>query len=621
MSGKADGTIYIDTLINTDGIPDGIDNMIKDIESGTKDVEDLGEKTGEKFSEGFEKGISDMPDPIEPIEQQSKSFRDKLNSFSGSMTKFGAVTSVAVTAPLVALGGQMVSSASDMEENLNKVDVAFGNSSEAVKSWAETATESFGLSKNQALEAASLFGDMGTSMGLSKEEAADMSTSLAGLAGDLASFKNIDVEQAMTALNGVFTGETESLKTLGVVMTETNLKQFAKDAGLVYEEMTQAEKVQLRYAYVMKQTANAQGDYSRTSDGTANSMRTMQASFDNLIAILGESLLPAITPIIQFITDLLEKFSELDPETQKMIVIIAAVAAAIGPIATVIGGIASAISTLIPIIGAVVAAINPVTIAIAAAVAAIVLLIKNWDAVKAKMQEFDAYLQNIFATDFTEIFGPRLGEILNGFFQNVENIWNGIKDIFGGVIEFIQSVFSGDWKKAWESVKKIFEGIWNLMVAFIKKPINDIISMVNALVGGIAAGINAIIDLLNSLKFTVPDWVPEFGGKSFSLNIPKISVPKIPYLATGAVIPPNAPFMAMLGDQRHGMNLEAPEDLIRQIVREEAGASAEMMALLSEIAQSNQVIAEKELVIGDRDIARANMRGKSSMGYSLITTG
>lgn len=621
MSGKADGTIYIDTLINTDGIPDGIDNMIKDIESGTKDVEDLGEKTGEKFSEGFEKGISDMPDPTEPIEQQSKSFQDKLNSFSGSMTKFGAATSVAVTAPLVALGGQMVSSASDMEENLNKVDVAFGNSSEAVKSWAETATESFGLSKNQALEAASLFGDMGTSMGLSQEEAANMSTSLAGLAGDLASFKNIDVEQAMTALNGVFTGETESLKTLGVVMTETNLEQFAKDAGLVYDEMSQAEKVQLRYAYVMKQTANAQGDYSRTSDGTANSMRTMQASFDNLIAILGESLLPAITPIIQFITDLLEKFSELDPETQKMIVIIAAVAAAIGPIATVIGGIASAISTLIPIIGAVVAAINPVTIAIAAAVAAIVLLIKNWDAVKAKMQEFDAYLQNIFATDFTEIFGPRLGEILNGFFQNVENIWNGIKDIFGGVIEFIQSVFSGDWKKAWESVKKIFEGIWNLMVAFIKKPINDIISMVNALVGGIAAGINAIIDLLNSLKFTVPDWVPEFGGKSFSLNIPKISVPKIPYLATGAVIPPNAPFMAMLGDQRHGMNLEAPEDLIRQIVREEAGASAEMMALLSEIAQSNQVIAEKELIIGDRDVARANIRGQRSMGYSLITTG
>ena len=131
----------------------------------------------------------------------------------------------------------------------------------------------------------------------------------------------------------------------------------------------------------------------------------------------------------------------------------------------------------------------------------------------------------------------------------------------------------------------------------------------------------AIIDLLNSLKFTVPDWVPEFGGKSFSLNIPKISVPKIPYLATGAVIPPNAPFMAMLGDQRHGMNLEAPEDLIRQIVREEAGASAEMMALLSEIAQSNQVIAEKELIIGDRDVARANIRGQRSMGYSLITTG
>ena len=394
MSQKADGTIYIDTSIDTSGIDEGMKTLGNDIQKNTKDMGKAGKELGKEFSDGFEEGVSSPTDGIQ----------QKLNSVSSSMTNFGNKMSLAVTAPLVALGGKMVSAASDMKENLNKVDVAFGKSADNVKAWADTATESFGLSKNQALEATSLFGDMATSMGLPQDAAADMSTSLAGLAGDLASFKNIDIEQAMTALNGVFTGETESLKTLGIVMTETNLKQFAEDAGLVYNEMSQAEKVQLRYAYVMEATKNAQGDYARTADGTANSMRTLQATFDNLIALLGTSLLPAITPVIQFITDLLKKFSELEPGTQKMIVIIGAVLAALGPVVSVVGGIISVVSTLMPIITAVVSALNPVTLAIGAVIAAIVLLIKNWDAVKAKMQEFDEFLQEIFAKDFTEVF-------------------------------------------------------------------------------------------------------------------------------------------------------------------------------------------------------------------------
>lgn len=562
MSQKADGTIYIDTSIDTSGIDEGMKTLGNDIQKNTKDMGKAGKELGKEFSEGFEEGVSSPTDGIQ----------QKLNSVSSSMTNFGNKMSLAVTAPLVALGGKMVSSASDMEENLNKVDVAFGKSADGVKAWADTATESFGLSKNQALEATSLFGDMATSMGLPQDAAADMSTSLAGLAGDLASFKNIDIEQAMTALNGVFTGETESLKMLGVVMTEVNLKEFAEDAGLVYNELSQAEKVQLRYAYVMEKTANAQGDYARTSDGTANSMRTLQASFDNLIALLGSSLLPAITPIIQFITDLLQKFSELDPATQKVIVIIGAVLAAIGPVVSVVGGIISVVSTLIPIITAVVGALNPVVVAIGAVIAAIVLLIKNWDAVKAKMQEFDEFLQEIFVKDFTEVFGPVLGEALNAFFQNVENIWNSIKQIFNGIITFISGVFAGDWEKAWEGIKEIFAGVFKAFEALAKAPLNAVIGSINGLISGVEKGLNAIIEMINNIDFDIPDWVPVFGGKSFDINIPKVNSVKIPYLATGAVIPPNAPFLAMLGDQRHGTNIEAPLDTIKQAVREVVGS-------------------------------------------------
>ena len=127
---------------------------------------------------------------------------------------------------------------------------------------------------------ASLFGDMGTSMGLPTDAAAKMSMSLTGLAGDLASFKNLSLDEVQTALAGVFTGETESLKRLGIVMTETNLDAYAlaNGFGKTTNEMTQAEKVQLRYAYIMEMTKNAQGDYARTADGTANSIRTFQES-------------------------------------------------------------------------------------------------------------------------------------------------------------------------------------------------------------------------------------------------------------------------------------------------------------------------------------------------------
>lgn len=574
---KSDGTIFIDTLIDTKEFS----KIHNELSYSTKGMAKLG----------------------------------------STVTKVGATMTAGLTMPIAIFGKSAVSAASDMEENLNKVDVAFGKSADQVKSWSDTATEAFGLSKNQALEATSLFGDMATSMGLPQDAAADMSTSLAGLAGDLASFKNIDIEQAMTALNGVFTGETESLKTLGIVMTQTNLKQFAEDAGLVYENMSQAEIVQLRYAYVMEKTANAQGDYARTSDGTANSIRTMEASIENLRAALGEHLLPVITPIIQGITDLIKKFGEMDPSTQKLIVIVAAVAAAIGPLVTIIGGIISALSTIIPIIVAVIGAINPITLAIGAAVAAIALLIANWDAVKAKMQEFDIFLQDIFAKDFTEIFGPVLGESLNVFFKNIENVWNSVKEIFAGIIHFIEYVFTGNWQGAWRAVKDIFEGIWHLMLSVMKAPINGIIGMVNALIGGVTQGINAIVDLLNNLSFDIPDWVPEFGGKTFGFDIPKITPPKIPYLAQGAVIPPNAPFMAMLGDQTHGRNLEAPEDLIRQIVREEAGVNNQILDILLQIAQNTRETADKDLTIGDREIAKANLRGQNSMGYSLIMEG
>lgn len=149
--------------------------------------------------------------------------------------------------------------------------------------------------------------------------------------------------------------------------------------------------------------------------------------------------------------------------------------------------------------------------------------------------------------------------------QTVGNVIDDIKTIFSGLIKFISGVFSGDFDKAWEGIKDIFKGIWNTIIDLLNGAINIIIK-----------GLNWLIKQMNKISFDVPSWVPFVGGKSIGVNIDYISENVLPHLAKGAVIPANDEFLAVLGDQTHGNNIEAPEGLIRKIVREESGGSGEV---------------------------------------------
>lgn len=193
-----------------------------------------------------------------------------------------------------------------------------------------------------------------------------------------------------------------------------------------------------------------------------------------------------------------------------------------------------------------------------------------WNGITGILQSFDDFLSGIFTQDFQEQFGV-MGDILEGFWSSVEHIWSGIKNTFSGIINFIKNVFTLNWKGAWQSVIDIFSGIFETLGGIATMPLNTIIGVVNTIIRAIASGLNAVIRMLNRIHFTIPSWVPGFGGNSFGFSISTITPPTIPYLASGAVIPPNKEFMAVLGDQKYGNNIEAPEGLIRRIVREETG--------------------------------------------------
>ena len=401
-------------------------------------------------SSGFDKAIQSAEKTASSFEKRMESISSKAKSIGDKLSGIGTALTVGVTTPLAVAGKGMVDAASDFDENLNKISVAFGDNADEVKAWADTATQSFGLSMNQALEATSLFGDMATSMGISQSEAASMSTSLAGLAGDMASFKNIGIDEAMTALNGVFTGETESLKQLGIVMTEVNLQEFADGLGLVYDDMTQAEKVQLRYNYVMAMSKNAIGDYARTSDGTANSMRTFQASVENLAITLGQNLLPIVTPIIQKATEMVNAFSAADPELQRLILGIAGIAAAAGPALIILGGMVSGFGSLVSILSAVLSPIGLIITAIAALSAGFVYLMNTnerfrdaalqvWDSISSKIQSVRDIISEI---DFSGIFSGIISQ-LQTFLPSFESVFNTVKIIIGTVADAFSAFFSG----------------------------------------------------------------------------------------------------------------------------------------------------------------------------------
>lgn len=316
-------------------------------------MEELGtEKTSAEYQR-LEKQLVETEAAAEQAHKQLQSINqirlDHLNKgldeAARRLSTAGNALTAGLTVPLAAAGVASVNFSSDMQEAVNKVEVAFGNAADSVKSWSSTTLNSIGLAQGTALDMAALFGDMATSMGYSQDAAAQMSMALVNLAADLASFKNIGIDQASTALKSIFTGETESLKELGVVMTQANLEAYALAEGYTtaYTAMDQAQQVAVRYQYVLANTQNAQGDFARTSDSTANQLRIFRESLKEAAAAAGDELLPVITPIIGKLNELIQTFGDLDEGTQKAVVQTGLFLAALGPMLKVTGGITTAV--------------------------------------------------------------------------------------------------------------------------------------------------------------------------------------------------------------------------------------------------------------------------------------
>ena len=353
--------------------------------------------------------------------------------------------------------------------------------------------------------------------------------------------------------------------------------------------------------------------------------------WDNVLNPIISFVADAFLKFWDFLNDKLEAFAKWCKDNPKVIenatTAILAFITALTAI-KVITGIAKFITSLGSLIGVfktVIAAMNPVTLLIAAVIAAGVLLWKNWDTISKKAKEIwggiSSYLKRTWETikkNFSSSIATVRSVIDKGWnaIRTVSNtVWNGIRSGLSAVWSGIKTAASTAWNgitgvvsgaltrlattaaQVGTSVFNALSGAFKKVANAIKTPINGIIGLMNGLIRGIVGGINACTGALNKLKINIPNWVPVYGGKKLGFNIPKLYAPQIPYLATGAVIPPNSPFTAVLGDQKRGNNIEAPESLIRKIVREEGGGNTkyEFKAVLNRRVLFDQIIDEARL--------------------------
>ena len=607
---------------------------------------------------------------------------------------------------LVEFGKQSIELASNLQEVQNVVDVTFGSMSDAVNEFAKDALMTAGLSETMAKQFTGTFGAMAKSFGFTQSEALEMSTTLTQLAGDIASFYNISHEEAFTKLQAVFTGETEALKELGVVMTETALNAYALEKGIgkTTQQMSEQEKAALRYQFVLDKLSDASGDFSRTQGEWANQTRLLAGQWEQFSTKVGDGLISAFEPAVQFLNSsvmpVLTNIGKVIGVLGKVIgtsleimltplrlisPLIKTVADGIGYLADIIGvsldwirdkiheafdpeplynmnealnGTTEALNETFDAGSAAVEMAHGVGQAADNVTASVSLLRQEYDAarlaaldsINSQIGLFDALNveSKMSATEAVANWGSQV-EALKNYQSNLQRavqlgfatellaqLSDGSTESMAMLDELVNSteVNVQEINAAFEEVQKAKETVASTMAAIQEDTIakledlagevsshwGDMASTVGESISEMQAYINGLQGkdvYVNVITRQLDGPGANRGGSSSSgssgaVDFNSYAMPRnIPYLASGAVIPPNAPFAAVLGDQKHGTNIEAPLATIQEAVAAVLGdmlpAWSSGFEAMTE-RQDELIAAVRDIQIGDTTIGRAAAR-------------
>ena len=406
--------------------------------------------------------------------------------------------------------------------------------------------------------------------------------------------------------NGEFRNSTDvfndAVKALSLVQNETerdvlamtlfgksadSLAGIIDDGGQAFREYGQEAK---DAGLILSQEAL---DSANEFNDAIDKLKAQSAgTFAEVGTEIATMLIPFMEDAGNMISNLLEAIRGLDEGQLKTIGTILLVVASISPLLSVISKVSSGISLVSQGIGFLIS--NPIVLLIAAIVALVALIATKGDEIQDILRKVDDFMQNIFATDFTNIFGPVLGEALNAFFANIKNIWDSIKLVLNGIIDFIRGVFTGDWSRAWNGIKQILSGIVGGFVSIVAAPINGIIGLLNMAIGAI----NTMIKGLNSIGFDLPKWL---GGGSWHPSIP--SIPKIAYLAGGGILNEGTAVVGEAGPEI--LTVTGGKTIVQPLTGSAAAGQGlgELMGLLNMylpyLATGNQIILDTGVLVGE----------------------
>lgn len=386
----------------------------------------------------------------------------KLKKVGQKLTGIGKQMSLFVTGPLAAIGTLAVKNASDFEEMQSKFNVVFGNLATDTQAWADEFADSVNRSTADVMEWMAALQDTFVPLGFARDEGQKMSKQLAQLTVDMASFNNAAEPDVLRDLQSALVGNHETVRKYGVIITQARLEQELMNMGIAdsIKEATEQEKVLARMSIIMQGTTDAQGDAARTAESFANRLRGLKAQFQEVLIQIGQHLLPVVSELIGVIGKAAEWFGNLTERQQKIILVIAGVVAAIGPLLLIVGQATTAISAMIPVFASLnaVMAANPiglVVIAVAALAAGAFLLIKNWDKVKAFFVNLWEKLKELWDNlpGWVRLFMPFVTIPLT-----IIKNWSKIKEFFIGIgdaVEEFVNRFLGLTERIRESVDKV----------------------------------------------------------------------------------------------------------------------------------------------------------------------
>lgn len=469
----------------------------REIISTERDVKNL-----EKASKDTANAMSAIGQAADKVAKGAQKVADKTKVLSG-----------AAAGALGAIGGLAIKAAADADE-LNTLAKQTGFSTEELQKF-QYASELVDVSMSDITGAAA---KLKKAVSSNSKELAKLGVKTKNANG---SFRDInDIFYDTLAALGNIQNETER-DTLAMAIfgkSADSLAGIVDDGGKALKEYgKEAEDLGL----ILSQ------DTLDSLNKTNDEIDKLKAQAKARLAETGAKALQVLTPVLEKVVAILDRIltyiGNLTPEQLELITTILAVVAAISPLASLISKISGLIAFIPTLISGVGSALtwlmaNPIALVIAAIVGLVVLIATKGDEIQAILSGFNEWLQGVFAKDWTEVFGPVLGGVLNDFFSFISITWDSLYGVLNGLIDFIRGVFTGDWSRAWEGVKSIFSSIMSGLAGVFKRPLNSIIGMVNQIIDGV----NWLIGNINSL------------GSILGLRIGTIG--HIPMLASGGVL-------------------------------------------------------------------------------------